>query len=124
MSNYSNVRENVLKYLGLKQHTIDEVTQKFSKTTDQMILNVESEEKLLFIGGSFKISASNKKSIKAEAILYFQGDNKEWTERKLSSDLKATEFDDKSMSELLERKTVDFDILHPNKEATVSDSPA
>lgn len=95
---------------------IDKMAGHYSKRLDNLILRVEREQSLHYVGGEFIVTAETMTQFKIAVDLYFQDEAKEWVRVQTESGLKNIKYlNEASRRELLAKRKIVFEVQEPGR---------
>lgn len=94
---------------------LDELAGVYEKKIDALILQKERDGLLTYVGGEFTIAYVSETEFSLKLELYFQNERAEWIKLEPQSIMRNTKYlKEWAVAELREKKSVVYDIPHPN----------
>ena len=100
------------------QISLDRLVQGSSNDTDKEILNIIRSENLNFIGGELIVLGTSKKidCFSLDLKLFFQNNKDEVILKEKHKELEFSILDETSQKELIEKKSITYEVNEPNQE--------
>ena len=98
--------------------SLDRLVQGLSNDTDKEILNIIRSENLNFIGGELIVLGTSKKidCFSLDLKLFFQINKDEVILKEKHKELEFSILDETSQKELIEKKSITYEVNEPNQE--------
>ncbi len=97
---------------------LSDLSQKYSPACDDLIINQESNHRLKYISGHFKINLINENEITCSADFYFKDDKDSWVAKKITgAPIAISCLIESEIVEIRRSKEVKYIIHSPNKKA-------
>ncbi len=103
-------------FRGLSAITLSDFVSRFSNRVDELIVRIEHEERLSFIGGTIEASCSNVVQDEVFILhlkLYFQNQAKEFILKESSKNFSFNKLDITSKQRLITQRKVSYQIQKP-----------
>lgn len=115
MKKGEDILNEIFKSFFIEPKTIDEITDVYSKTIDELIIKSEKKENILFKGGKFIILATSNNDINVKAELFFQDSNDNWIKKEMSNRISKNHIEEISLKNMIDKNSEEFKIYHPKK---------